>query len=445
MSIEIFTLGGYEEVGRNMTAVKVNHQVVILDIGFSMEKVYMLEDASSIFSEADLLSNEIIPDDTPLNNLRNNVCAVVASHGHLDHIGAIPILAKKYNAPVVGTPFTAELINEELKEKKAKVKKIIQLSGGEVLEIGDIAIEFVHITHSIPQTVFTAIHTDEGVIFYGSDFKFDNYQALSRKPDYKRIREIGNEGVRCLITESVRADEYKKTPSETVARELLKNTLTETENEGRGIVITSFSSHIERLNSILEASRELNREIIFAGRSLAKYVNVAEKVGIKKFPDIEVAGKPNSMKRVFTQGAKDKGDYIFVVTGSQGEPTSVLSRIVNNKFDYKLEAGDEVIFSCNTIPNPGNIENRRLIEEKILGHGARVFQDVHVSGHAAREDHRDLLNFLKPDHIIPCHGHIKKLEAYARLAEDINKELKEEKYVVGKTVHISRNGARIKI
>ncbi len=445
MSIEIFTLGGYEEVGRNMTAVKVGHQVIILDMGFSMEKVYMLEDVSSLFGEAELISNEIIPDDAPIKDLRNKVNAIVASHGHLDHIGAIPILAKKYNAPVVGTPFTTELIIEELKEQKAKLKKIIAMGAGEVLEIGDISIEFIHITHSIPQTVFTAIHTDEGVIFYGSDFKFDNFQILSKRPDYKRIRELGNEGVRCLITEAVRADEYRKTPSETVAKELLRNTLLETMNEDRGIIITSFSSHIERLNSIVEASRELNRELIFVGRSLGKYVKVAERVGIRKFPDIEVANKPKSIRRVLSEASRDKGDYILVVTGSQGEPTSVLSKIVNNTYDYKLEAGDEVIFSCNTIPNPGNIENRRLIEEKILANGARVFQDVHVSGHAAREDHRDLLNMLRPDHIIPCHAFSEKLNAYWNLANDINKEYKEEKYVLGETVHLSKNGAKIVI
>lgn len=445
MTIEIFTLGGYEEVGRNMTAVKVGHQVVILDMGLSMDKVYMLEDSSSVFGEADLISKQIIPNDAPIRDFRNKVCAVVASHGHLDHIGAIPVLAKKYNAPIVGTPFTTELIKEEFREEKLKPKKIVQMNAGEVLEIGDISIELIHITHSIPQTVFTAIHTDEGIIFYGSDFKFDNYQALSKRPDYKRLQEIGNEGVKCLITEAVRADEYRKTPSETVARELLRNTLTETSNENRGIVITSFSSHIERLNSIQEASRELNREIVFVGRSLAKYVKVAETVGIKQFPDIEVAGKPKSIKRVLSETAKNKGDYILVVTGSQGEPTSVLSRIVNNSFDYKIEGGDEVIFSCNTIPNPANIENRRKIEEKILSQGGRVFQEVHVSGHAAREDHRDLLHMLQPEHIIPCHGHAQKLEAYAKLAEDINKEYKEDKYVVGKTVHISKNGARILI
>ena len=445
MSIEIFTLGGYEEVGRNMTAVKVGHQVVILDMGFSMEQVYMLEDVSSLFGEAELISNEIVPDDTPLSSLRNKVSAIVASHGHLDHIGAIPVLAQKYNAPVVGTPFTTELIKEELKEENKHLKKIIQMGAGEVLEIGKISIEFIHITHSIPQTVFTAIHTDEGVIFYGSDFKFDNFQSLSKKPDYKRLREIGNEGVKCLITEAVRADEYKKTPSETVAKELLRNTLLETQNEDRGIVITSFSSHIERLNSIIEASRDLNRDLIFAGRSLGKYVKVAERVGIRKFPDIEVASKPKSVKRVFADAARDKGDHILVVTGSQGEPTSVLSKLVNNTYEYKLGAGDEVLFSCNTIPNPGNIENRRVLEEKILAHGARVFQDLHVSGHAAREDHRDLINMLKPDHIIPCHGPDEKQRAYWNLANDINKEYKEDKYVLGESVHISKNGARIVI
>ena len=445
MTVEIFTLGGYNEVGRNMTAVKVGHQVIILDMGFSMEKVAMLEDSTSVFGEHELITHDVIPDDRPIAHLKNKVSAIVASHGHLDHIGAIPILGKKYNAPVLGTPFTTELILEEAKERGDKLKKVVPLTAGEVFEVGDIAIEFVHTTHSIPQTIFTAIHTNEGVIFYGSDFKFDNFQALSRRPDYKRLRELGKEGVRCLIAECIRADEYKKTPSETVAKELLRNTLTETMNEDKGIVITSFSSHIERLTSILEASRELDRKLIFAGRSLSKYVKVAERIGIKKFPEVEIVGKPDAVKKAFAEANRNKGDYIIVATGSQGEPTSVLSRIVHDKFDYKLDAGDEVIFSCNTIPNPTNIENRRRIEEKILSHGARVFQDVHVSGHAAREDHRDLLNMLQPEHVIPCHAPTLKQEAYARLALDLNQEYKVDKYTRDNTIHLSQNGKRIEI
>ncbi|HIK02905.1 TPA: MBL fold metallo-hydrolase, partial [archaeon] len=168
MTVEIFTLGGYNEVGRNMTAVKVGHQVIILDMGFSMEKVAMLEDSTSVFGEHELITHDVIPDDRPIAHLKNKVSAIVASHGHLDHIGAIPILGKKYNAPVLGTPFTTELILEEAKERGDKLKKVVPLTAGEVFEVGDIAIEFVHTTHSIPQTIFTAIHTNEGVIFYGS-------------------------------------------------------------------------------------------------------------------------------------------------------------------------------------------------------------------------------------------------------------------------------------
>ncbi len=446
MSIELFAIGGYEECGKNMTAVKVDDQVIIMDMGIALDKLMLWGEELKPVHADELTRLGVLPNDELLNKYRGQVSAIIASHAHLDHIGAIGKLAKKYNAPIVGTPFTLGIVKETLKEEQDKPTKFMEMNAGEVLELGDIAIEFLHVTHSTPQTTFTALHTSEGIVFYANDYKFDNYQALEAPPDYKRLQKIGKEGVRAVIVESVRVEEPTKTPSEVVAKEMLKDTLTQTLNDDAGILITCFSSHIERLNSILEVAKKLGRNICFCGSSLAKYTKVAEKCGIRNFSDeVEIYGRTKGRKRVLQEAAKHKKDYIFVVTGGQGEPNAVLSRIANGEYDYKIGAGDEVIFSCSTIPNPSNIANRDSLESKLQFYGARIFRDVHVSGHAGKEDHRDLINMLNPDHIIPCHGGLDKLSAYAKLASEIDKEHDSDKYLLGETVHLLRDGQRLEI
>jgi len=443
MTIEVQAVGGYEEVGKNMTAVKVNDQIVILDMGIALDKLLLWEEAGFTMNESELLPLGVVPDDSYLRKQKDKVCAIVASHAHLDHIGAIGKLAAKYNAPVVGTPFTIGLLKKNLADEKSKVKNMMVMNAGEVLEIGDIAIEFVHMTHSVPQTTFSVIHTPEGIVMYANDYKFDNYQKLSKPPNYNRLKKLGQEGIKAMIVESVRVAEPRKTPSEAVAKELLKDTLTETINEDNGIIITSFSSHIERMNSILEVSKKLGREIAFIGRSIAKYAQVSEDTNVRSFKDVDIYGKPKGRKKILEAAAKNKKDYLFVVTGGQGEPNAVLSRIANGEYAYKIEPGDEVIFSCMTIPNPSNIANRDKLEAKLKFQGARIFRDVHASGHAAKEDHRDLLKMLQPEHVIPCHGDLHKLTAYAQLTSEVNQEYDGDKYLLGETVHLLRDGQKL--
>ena len=182
MAIEIYSIGGYDEVGKNMTCVKVGNRAVILDMGIALDKLLLWGESMDMIDAPELLDMGVLPDDSILDPIRDNVIAIVASHAHLDHIGAIGQLAAKYKCPIVGTPFTLELLKKNLSEAKGKKpQEFLTLNAGEVLEVEDFAIEFIHITHSTPQTTFTALHTPEGVVFYANDYKFDNYQKLSKK------------------------------------------------------------------------------------------------------------------------------------------------------------------------------------------------------------------------------------------------------------------------
>lgn len=442
MTIEIFSLGGYEEVGKNMTAVKVGDEVTILDMGIALDQLLLLEEKGLEPELSNLISEGVLPDDSPIKKLKDKVTAIVISHAHLDHCAAVEYMAKSYGVPVIGTPFTIEFLRNSMSHKDFNNLDIVEMNTGEKVDVGNTEIEFVHVTHSTPQTAHTALHTPEGIVYYASDFKFDNSQALSKPPDYKRMKQLGKEGVSVAIVESVGSEEFCKTPGEVIAREMLKDTLTTTINENNGILVTSFSSHIERLNSIQETAKKLGRKVSFCGRSLAKYIKVSEAVGFKKFPNLDVMGRQKAMKTVFKKASKNKKDHLIVVTGGQGEPRAILSRIVNGDYSYKIEREDQVIFSCRTIPTPINIQNRHKVEEKIISQGGRVFRNVHASGHAGREDHRDLIKLLNPENLIPCHGDIQKLAAYADLASEEYNENTGDNYKLSDNVHILRNGQK---
>ena len=446
MTIEIYSIGGYEEVGKNMSVVKAGNQAVILDMGIYLDPMLLLEETGKKEpDEKSLRECGALPDDSVIKKFKDQVIAIVISHAHLDHCAAVQYLAKYYKAPIIGTPFTIEFLRNSMDKETFRKLKFVTMSGGEVLELGKFSIEFIHVTHSTPHTVHTAVHTPEGTVVYASDYKLDNTQVLSPPPDYKRMKRLGKDGIKAVIVESVRADEFHKTPGEVTAKELLRDTLNTTLNEDNGVIITSFSSHIERLNSIMEIAKEMDRKVSFCGRSMAKYIKVAEAVGVRKFPHQDIAGRQKAIGKVFETVSKNKAGNIIVSTGSQGEPNSVLSRLADGAYNYQFGKGDQVIFSSNTIPSPINIQNRHMLETKLISKGARVFRDVHVSGHAAREDHRDLINLLHPENLIPCHGHIQKLAAYANLASEEYNENKGQNYKLGEGVHLLRNGQKLVI
>ena len=439
MTVEVIAIGGYQEVGKNMTAVKIGEDVIIFDMGIHLDRISMHEDTDiDRMHSLDLIERGVIPDDTLMKDVDGKVRAIVFSHGHLDHIGAVAKLAHRYDAPLIGTPYTAALIEKQIKgERKFKVNNPIkQLNPGSKMKVSkDITLEFVQSTHSIPQAVFPVLHTPEGIIVYALDFKFDNHQKVSPPPDYKRLKELGRKGVLALIVESTNAKNYDevKTHSERIARNILEDVMRGPLHEKTGMIVTTFSSHVERVQAIADIAKKSHREIFFLGRSMERFCGIAQKLGILNLPkNASIYGSPKAVNKALMKADEDRANYLLVTTGHQGEPDALLPRIASGKTPYNIKKGDNVIISAAVIPNPTNAANRHIMERRLKLKGARIYPNAHVSGHAGREDHREFLRMLKPQHIIPAHGDLSMLAAYAELAE-------EEGYRIGHNVHILRN------
>jgi ribonuclease J len=411
--IEICAVGGHSIIGRNMTAVKYKEEVIILDMGIHLDNYirYTEDDDVEIekLSADELISVGAIPDISIIKNWRSMVKAIVPTHAHLDHLGAIPFLANSFDCPVICSAYSGSVLKEILKDNKITIKnKILTMNNNGTHQISkNIKIEFINVTHSTPDTVMIAVHTPDGIVLYCNDFKFDNAPTLGDKPNFDRLKKLKN--VNVLVIDSLYADRKGKTPSEAVARELLKDVMLGINAKKNAIIVSTFSSHLARLKSIISFGHKLNRKIIFLGRSLAKYVYAGEDIKLVNFSkDVEIVKYSSKVKKRLKRIEKDgRHKYLLVVTGHQAEPNSVLSKMVYQKyFDFRRD--DVVIFSCTIIPDEINKLNREKLESEMESDGVRIFRDVHVSGHASREDHRDLINMVKPKNIIPAHADVPK-------------------------------------
>ncbi len=444
MPIEVCAVGGFNEVGRNCTAVKIDEDVIILDMGLHMENyVKYTEEEEDIHDITGKQLTEVsaVPDLAHIEEWKHQVRAIIPSHAHLDHVGAIPFLANKFDAPIIATPYTIEVIKALSKDKHGHGKlknKLIRINPNSTFQLNDkITVEFIHVTHSTPQTAIVALHTQYGTILYANDFKLDNTPVLGNKPNYKRLKQL-REKVVLLIMECLYVDRPGKMPSEAVARQLLKEVMLETKTEGKAIVVTTFSSHIARLKSIIDFGKKLNRKIVFLGRSLNKYVTAAESINLVNFTkQIGMVYYGQRARKMLTTCAKQKDKYLLVMTGHQGEPKATLSRIANDDYHFPLTNGDFVIFSALTIPTPPTIANRKVLETRLQDKGVRIFTDIHVSGHSAREDLRDFILMVQPKHIIPTHAEPGRLALFAELAHQLGYE--QEK------VHLLFNGQKVKV
>ena len=443
--IEVCGVGGYSEVGRNMTAVKIDDEVVIFDMGLHLDSyIDYTQDEDIVKINVDELRKVgAIPDDNVIEKWKDDIKAIVISHAHLDHVGALIFMVNQYqDVPIYCSPYTAEVIKAIQDDEKIRIKnpiKVIPINGNR--DISDkIKLEFMPITHSIPHTVIAILHTKDGIIMYANDFKLDEHPTMGNKPDYKKLEALGKKGVKLLIMDSLGSSRKMKTPSESVAKEMLRDVLLDTPSEKKAIVVTTFSSHIARLRSIVNFGQKMGRKVVFLGRSLSKYTKAAENIGLINFSkNVEIVKYrkqvKNMIKKMFKKGIHK---YLIVVTGHQGEPKSVLSRMIRKDIPFKFKQEDHVIFSSSVIPSPVNIENRQKMEELLHLQRVRIFKDIHVSGHASLEDHRYMLNMLKPKNFIPTHGGKDIVKGAVDLAV-------EKGYKLGKNVHVLHDGKFLKI
>lgn len=447
--MEICTVGGYEEVGKNMTAVKVGDDVVIFDAGiFLPPLVELQEQEAQINYSEDMLRNvKAIPNDLVLDKLgwTDKVRAIVIGHAHLDHVGGLPYLAHRYpRAEILASPFTMAVLDGILKDEKIMMRNkrrmvhentTYQIRGSS----GNLKIEFINTTHSTIQCLFVAWHSREGTFFYGLDFKFDNHPTIGLPPNYKRLKEMGKEGVKCLVVDSLYADTDRRTASERIARNLLEDALGNIHDKGSALFVTTFSSHIARLKSIVEFGQKTGRRIVFLGRSLNKYVEAAIKVNECSFRNrIELIRYRRQINTFLKKVEDNRGKYLIVCTGHQAEKGSILDRIVQGETPFRFRTGDNLIFSSSVIPVSININAREKLDGKLRRQGVRLQVDIHVSGHGGREDLRDLLEMLKPEHLIPSHGSLKQETPLIDLAKEMGYKFQENS-------HLSSDGKVIKL
>jgi ribonuclease J len=444
MDIEIVAVGGYDEMGRNMTAVRCGKEIVIFDMGLRLDQIMIHEDADiENMHSLDLIQMKAIPDDTMMNTVEGTVKAIVCAHGHLDHIGAIPKLAHRYNAPIIASPYTTELIRQQIagEQKFGVNNKLFALKAGQRYTISPhLILEFVRMQHSIIDTVVPVLHTPHGAVVYVNDFKLDRTPVIGEPPDFARLRQLGKEGVLAVIVESTNININGRTPSERIARDLVRDTITSYEDDKNAIMVSTFSSHIARIKTIAECAHEIGRKPVLIGRSMERYSATAEQMKLVAFPSsLSMVGNRKSIDRTFRRIMKaGKEHFLPIVTGHQGEPGSILSRIVQEDTSYKVDRGDKIIFSAKIIPNPMNYGQRYMLETRLKMKGARIFDDLHVSGHAYREDHYEMIHLLNPEHIIPSHGGLTHTGAYANFAGELG-------YSLHNDLHLLSNGQRVLI
>ncbi|MFA5071724.1 MAG: RNase J family beta-CASP ribonuclease [Candidatus Pacearchaeota archaeon] len=447
--MEVYTIGGYNEVGKNMTVVNTGEDVFIFDLGVFLPAIVQLQESETgeqIYSEKKLRSIGALPDDLLLDklNLRDKVRAVFLGHAHLDHVGAAPYISYRYDAPLVGTPFTIEVLKKILDDDGIKIPNALKTvnPNGSFFIKGksyNYQVDFINITHSTIQTSMIALHTKEGIVLYANDFKLDNNPILGLPPNYDLLKKLSKEGIKVLIVDSLYSGVERKTPSEKIARALVEEVLLTIKNENSAIFVTTFSSHIARLKSIVEFGKKLDRKIYFMGRSMKKYVSAAIDVGMCPFQkDIQIVSYKNQIDSILNKVEKDRRKSLIVCTGHQGEPGSIMDKLSRGNLPFSFKPGDNVVFSSKTIPSPINVENKEQLDKRLKKSGVRIFDNIHVSGHAGREDLRDLISLIHPEHIIPAHGSSMHLTPMMELAKEMG-------YKPGKNCHLLENGQKIKL
>jgi ribonuclease J len=403
--LRILPLGGLGEIGKNMTVVEYDGRIVVVDCGLR-------------FPTSDMLGIDLVlPDFAYLRERVDDIEAIVVTHGHEDHLGALPWVLRELgqDLPVFAGPLTVAMARSKLDEHRLREVPLEDVAPGEELEFGPFTVELVHMTHSIPDSCAVVVETELGKIVITGDYKFDQTPVDGPPADVSRLAELGRDGVLLLCGDSTNADRPGFSPSERVVGPHLQEVFSRA--PGR-IVVTSFASNIHRVQQVIDASGALGRKVALVGRSMRKNVNIGRSLGHIEFPE-GILIQP--------QEVEDWPDekVVVVSTGSQGEPLSALRRMAHNDHrTIKLRRGDTIVFSATPIPG-----NERAVSETIdrLYHiGCEVITTreapIHASGHGYQEELKLMLNLLRPRYVLPMHGDHKRLHLHAQLAAAVGIE-----------------------
>lgn len=422
--VRIIPLGGLEIIGMNITAFEYEDTIIVVDCGLA-------------FPEDDMLGIDlVIPDVTYLKRNIDKVKAFVITHGHEDHIGALPYILKELNVPVYGTRLTIALIENKLREHELlDITKRHTVQFSDVIDFGDISVEFIRTNHSIADAAALAIHTPAGCIVHTGDFKVDYTPVYGDPIDLTRFAELGKEGVLALLCDSTNAERPGITNSERTVGKTFDSIFAD--NKDSRIIVATFASNVDRVQQIINSAYTYGRKVIVEGRSMVSVINTAAELGIINIPD-------NTLIDIEQINDYPEEKTVIVTTGSQGETMAALSRIATNTHrKVSLNQGDVVIFSSNPIPGNEKAVSRVINELSMKGADV-IFQDAHVSGHACEEEIKLIYSLVKPKYSIPVHGEYRHLKAQARIAKSLGIE-KENIFILktGQVLEIDSESAII--
>lgn len=399
--LKIIPLGGLQEIGKNITVFEYGEDIVIVDCGLA-------------FPEDDMLGIDlVIPDFSYLEKNQEKIRGLVITHGHEDHIGAIPYLLKKINVPIYATKLTAGLINHKLEEHKLlRSTKLKVVNQGQTITLGKIRVEFIRSCHSIPDAVALAIHTPAGTVVHTGDFKIDYTPIDNEKMDFGRLAELGNKGVLALMSDSTNSERKGFTMSESTVGEVFDKLFF---NCKKRIVVATFASNVHRVQQIVNSAVENNRKIAVCGRSMINMITTATELGYINVPEnvfIDI-----DMIKNYTDE-----QLVIITTGSQGETMSALTRMAAGEHKkVTITPNDLVIISAN--PIPGNEKYVGKVIDDLMAIGAEVvyssLEDIHVSGHACQEEQKLMLSLIRPKYFIPVHGEYRQLIAHSETAKKV--------------------------
>lgn len=422
--VKIIPLGGLEQIGMNMTAIEYNDSIVVVDCGLS-------------FPGDDMLGIDcVIPDITFLRENIDKIKGFVITHGHEDHIGALPYVLKEINVPIYGTKLTIGIIDGKLEEHEllgVVKRKVVKF--GQSIHLGDFRIEFIRTNHSIADAAALAIHTPVGIIVHTGDFKVDYTPVYGDAINLARFSELGKKGVLALMCDSTNVLRPGFTPSERTVGKTFEHIFAE--NTKSRIIIATFASNVDRVQQIINTACKYNRKVIVEGRSMVNIISVAREMEYLKIPD-------NTLINIEEMDNYTDDQLVLITTGSQGESMAALSRMAASLHrKVHIKPDDTIVFSST--PIPGNEKAVSKVMNELYQQGANViFQETHVSGHACQEEIKLIYSLIKPKYAIPVHGEYQHLREHGRLAQDMGIP-KENVFILesGDVLSLSKEKAKV--